>query len=266
MATREPIHLGSGEPVLLLHAGGLSQTAWRIVAQQLADTGQWEVFAPTLAGHNGGPSLGTWFARPATLADHIERQLDELGWSTAHIVGNSLGGWLAFELERRGRARTVTGIAPAGGWSRWSLAKFGLTGKFMMGIPVLVLLRRLMPRTLALLVRRWYFSTQVGESELRGTIDDVTHCPGLYQMQLSSLLAPGLMELDQTAVPVHVVFCEKDRFLPASRFGRHFMAYLPTGAKVTRLDGLGHVPMLDAPDRVTQVIIDFLDHHRTGGR
>ena len=49
------------------------------------------------------------------LADHVERQLDQLGWDTAHIVGNSLGGWVAFELERRGRARTVTGIAPAGG-------------------------------------------------------------------------------------------------------------------------------------------------------
>ncbi|EUA44084.1 hypothetical protein I552_0314 [Mycobacterium xenopi 3993] len=47
------------------------------------------------------------------LADHVERQLDELGWNTAHIVGNSLGGWVAFELESRGRARTVTAIAPA---------------------------------------------------------------------------------------------------------------------------------------------------------
>ena len=28
--------------------------------------------------------------------------MDELGWKTAHIVGNSLGGWVAFELERRG--------------------------------------------------------------------------------------------------------------------------------------------------------------------
>jgi len=58
------------------------------------------------------------------LADHVERQLDELGWDTPHIVGNSLGGWVAFELERRGRARTVTGIAPAGGWTRWAPTKF----------------------------------------------------------------------------------------------------------------------------------------------
>ena len=89
-----------------------------------------------MAGHNGGPSAGTWFLSSAVLADHVERQMDELGWDTAHIVGNSLGGWVAFELERRGRARSVTGIAPAGGWTRWSPAKFEVIAKFVLGIPL----------------------------------------------------------------------------------------------------------------------------------
>ena len=133
MTSRPPIHLGSGEPVLLLHPFLLSQTVWEEVAQQLADTGRYEVFAPTMAGHNGGPSAGTWFLSSSVLADHVERQMDELGWDTAHIVGNSLGGWVAFELERRGRARSVTGIAPAGGWTRWSPVKFEVIAKFVSG-------------------------------------------------------------------------------------------------------------------------------------
>ena len=61
--------------------------------------------------------------------------MDALGWDTAHIVGNSLGGWVAFELERRGRARTLTGIAPAGGWSHFTPAKFEIVGKFLAGVP-----------------------------------------------------------------------------------------------------------------------------------
>ena len=48
---RPPIHLGSGEPVLLLHPFLLSQAVWEDVARQLADTGRYEVFAPTMAGH-----------------------------------------------------------------------------------------------------------------------------------------------------------------------------------------------------------------------
>lgn len=86
-----------------------------------------------MAGHNGGPASGTRFLSSAVLADHVERQLDELGWETSHIVGNSLGGWVAFELERRGRARSVTGIAPAGGWTRWSPVKFEVIAKFIAG-------------------------------------------------------------------------------------------------------------------------------------
>ena len=66
----------------------------------------------------------------------MERRLDALGWDTAHIVGNSLGGWVAFELERRGRARTLTGIAPAGGWRHFTPAKFEIVGKFLAGMPV----------------------------------------------------------------------------------------------------------------------------------
>ena len=62
--------------------------------------------------------------------------MDELGWDTAHIVGNSLGGWVAFELERRGRARTLTGIAPAGGWHWYAPAKFEIVVKFVAGLPV----------------------------------------------------------------------------------------------------------------------------------
>ena len=148
--TAHPIHLGSGEPVLLLHPFLISQLVWETVAQQLADTGRYEVFAPTMAGHNGGPKSGTWFLSSTVLADHVERQLDELGWETAHIVGNSLGGWVAFELERRGRARTVTGIAPAGGWTRWTPAKFEVVAKFVSGMPFWVFARLLGPRALRL--------------------------------------------------------------------------------------------------------------------
>jgi hypothetical protein len=114
----------------------MSSHVWHDVAPALARTGRFEVFAPTMAGHNGGPHTRSWFLDTKTLADHVEAQLDELGWGSAHIVGNSLGGWVAFELERRGRARTLTAIAPAGGWQRWSPIKYEIVGKFVAGLPV----------------------------------------------------------------------------------------------------------------------------------
>jgi pimeloyl-ACP methyl ester carboxylesterase len=266
MTSRPPIHLGSGEPVLLLHPFLMSQTVWEVVAQQLAETGRYEVFAPTMAGHNGGPPAGTWFLSSSALADHVERQMDELGWDTAHIVGNSLGGWVAFELERRGRARSVTGIAPAGGWTRWSPVKFEVIAKFVSGMPVLALARLLGQRAVQLPYSRRLATLPisgspdgVGERQLRAIVDDAAHCPAYFQLLLKALLMPGLLELAQTAVPAHLVVCQKDRVVPPKRFSRHFTDFLPANTEVTRLEGVGHVPMFEAPGRVTEVITDFLE-------
>ena len=54
MTDRAPIHLGSGEPMLLLHPFMMSQSVWKGVAPLIADTDRYEVLAPTLPGHNGG--------------------------------------------------------------------------------------------------------------------------------------------------------------------------------------------------------------------
>jgi pimeloyl-ACP methyl ester carboxylesterase len=267
MTSRPPIHLGSGEPVLLLHPFLLSQTVWEKVAQQLADTGRYEVFAPTMAGHNGGPSAGTWFLSSAVLADHVERQMDELGWDTAHVVGNSLGGWVAFELERRGRARSVMGIAPAGGWTRWSPAKFEVIAKFILGMPLFVLAWLFGPRVLHLPFSRrlatYAISASpdgVSERELSTIIDDVAHCPAYFQLLVKAALLHGLRELAENAVPAHLVICGKDRVVPAPRFTRHFITHLPADHKVSVLEDVGHIPMFEAPTRVTEVITNFLDH------
>ncbi len=263
--TRQPIHLGSGEPVLLLHPFLLSQAVWEGVARRLADTGRYEVFAPTMAGHNGGPRAGTWFLSSAVLADHVERQMDELGWETAHIVGNSLGGWVAFELERRGRARSVTGIAPAGGWTRWSPHKFEVIAKFVLGIPLLVLAWAVGPKVMGLPYSRRLATyaisgspAAVSDADILGCIDDVAHCPAYFQLLVKAVLLHGLRELAENAVPAHLVVCEKDRIVPAPRFSRHFTNNLPDH-KMTELDGVGHIPMFEAPDRVAEVITGFLD-------
>jgi pimeloyl-ACP methyl ester carboxylesterase len=267
---RGPIHLGptdgSAEPVLLLHPFLLSQRVWDTVAQQLADTGRYEVFAPTMAGHNGGPRAGTWFLSSEVLADHVERQMDELGWKTAHIVGNSLGGWVAFELACRGRARTVTGIAPAGGWTRWTPAKFEVIAKFILGVPLLALAWLFGKRVLGLPFSRrlatYALSASpdvVSHADLVGCIEDVAHCPAYLQLLVKATLLPGLRELARISVPTQLVMCEKDRVVPSPRFTRHFTTNLPEGYRVTELDDVGHVPMFEAPGRVTEVITEFIE-------
>ena len=267
MTDRAPIHLGSGEPMLLLHPFMMSQNVWKGVAPLIAEVGRYEVFAPTMLGHNGG-GKGPFFLSSRALADDIERRMDALGWDTAHIVGNSLGGWVAFELERRGRARTLTGIAPAGGWSHFTPAKFEIVFKFLAGLPVWLTAKALGQRALNLpYVRQVAFvpisasADRLSDEDWLDIIDDVTHCPAYYQLLVKSLLLPGLQQLAEGTAPTHLVICEKDHVLPHPRFTRHFTKHLPERTQITHLDGVGHIPMFEAPQRVADLIVSFVDRY-----
>jgi pimeloyl-ACP methyl ester carboxylesterase len=269
MTERAPIHLGSGEPMLLLHPFMMSQNVWKQVAPLIADTGRYEILAPTMPGHNGG-ARGPFFLSSGALAGDVERRMDALGWDTAHIVGNSLGGWVAFELERRGRARTLTGIAPAGGWSHFTPAKFEIVGKFLAGLPIWLFTLAFRERVLQLPITRYLAHLPVSASpdglsdeDLADIIDDVSHCPAYYQLLVKSLTLPGLLELAEGKSPTHLVICEKDRVLPHPRFTRHFTTHLPKDTEITHLDGVGHIPMFEAPNRVAELIVGFVDRYAT---
>ncbi len=270
MTERKPIHLGSGEPILLLHPFLCSQSVWQTVAEQLVDEhpGRFEVFAPTMLAHHGGPQTSTWTLDTADLADDIERRMDELGWGTAHIVGNSLGGWMAFELERRGRARSVTAIAPAGGWPRHSVAKYETAFKFLFGGPALLVARLLGPRVLDLPFGRRLAALGISgpadgpsHHDLESLVQDATHCPAYVKLLVKALRQPGLTHLNDVRAPAQLVVCERDRVLPNPRGSRYFIEHLPTGTPVIRLPGVGHVPMLEAPGQITELIANFVDAH-----
>jgi pimeloyl-ACP methyl ester carboxylesterase len=252
----------------MLHPFLCSQNVWRTVADQLADTGRYEVYAPTMVGHHGGRTSPTWLLDTAALVNDVEDRMDQLGWETAHIVGNSLGGWVAFELERRGRARTLTAIAPAGGWSQHSATKYETVLKFIAGGPALIAARLLGARILDLPFARRIATLPVSgpadgpsETDLRDLLEDATHCSAYLQLLIKTLRMPGLLELASLGAPTQLVLCEKDRVFPTPRGNRYFLENLPESAKVIRLDGLGHIPMLEAPGRITEVITEFVDQH-----
>ena len=99
---------GSGAPVVLLHGFTDTWRTWDLVRPLLE--AEFDVLAPTLAGHAGGPELAE-DASDTALADGVEAAMDAAGFETAHVVGNSLGGYVAMHLAERGRARSVTALA-----------------------------------------------------------------------------------------------------------------------------------------------------------
>jgi pimeloyl-ACP methyl ester carboxylesterase len=106
-------HSGSGPPYVLIHGLGGEACVWEPVLAE--PERRFDVIAVDLPGFGRSPALaeGT-VPTPRALAGAVAELLDELGLGAVHAAGNSLGGWVALELARAGRARTVLGVCPAG--------------------------------------------------------------------------------------------------------------------------------------------------------
>jgi pimeloyl-ACP methyl ester carboxylesterase len=261
---------GSGEPVVLLHG---FTAAWGIWHPILADlVARFEVIAPTLPGHYGGP------AYPADLpigfeqsTDAIEGLLDQLGVGTAHFVGNSMGGGIALELAKRGRARSVVALAPAGGWSQGDGEGPRIGGFFAKQIKMLErthafserIMRR--PSTRRLAFREiMRYGELVSPADAAEISQAALHC-SISRRAIQALLADKaeltIGDLDRIACPVLLATPQSDRVLPGPRHAPRYRREIP-GVKAITLPRCGHVPMWDDTKLVTKVIREHVDRSR----
>jgi len=257
-----PLHRGgSGPPMVCLH--GITDTwrTWELVLPALE--AHHDVLAPTLAGHAGGPPVSDVLTN-ATLADGVERAMDEAGFDTAHIVGNSLGGYVALQLAERGRARTVVAFAPAGGWAAGD-ESYKETLEYFAGTAELV--RAAAPHADALMasddgrrratqytaVNYAHIPAELLAHQLRGA----AACDALAP--LSELAMSEGWALDAAAVtcPVRVVWGTDDAILPWPGAAARYRDELFPNADWVVLEGVGHLPQLDVPLEAAQLALGF---------
>src|SRR5260370_23425765 len=103
---------GRGRRVLFLHgAGGVRQ--WLPFFDALAE--RYELLVPEHPGF-GGSDDPPWITSMADLAMLYLDLVEESGLDGVHLIGNSLGGWLAAEIlvRDRSRFRSLVQLAPAG--------------------------------------------------------------------------------------------------------------------------------------------------------
>jgi pimeloyl-ACP methyl ester carboxylesterase len=232
---------------------------WELVLPALED--RHEVLALTLAGHAGGPPIDGPISA-ATLADAAQQAMMQAGFSSAHIVGNSLGGYVSLQLAARGLAQSVVVLAPAGGWAQGdesykdTLEHFRSTQE---------LLRAAEPHIDAILA-----TTDGRRTATQFTTVNFEHIPVdllAHQMHgvvackaADSLIEHAInegwdLEAERIECPVRIVWGTEDKLLhwpgAAARFKED---WLPNADWVV-LDGVGHCPQLDVPLEAAQLIL-----------
>lgn len=258
---------GEGEPVVLLHGFTGHWRHWRPVLADLV--ARYEVIAPTLSGHNGGPPYpsGMRLETVADAGDSLEHRLDQLGVGTAHLVGNSMGGALAIELAKRGRARSVVGISPGSGWEVSSREPERVARFFARQMRMV---RASPSRSRASCAGRRAQARDADimrHGELISPADavdlslDPLGCTVLTAV-LASLRADRahLEALDQVAAPTLIAWAGPDRILPLASCSTRLMREIPNAA-FRVLPRVGHVPMWDDTRLVVKTIIDWVEGH-----
>lgn len=211
-----------------------------------------------LPGHGESPPLEPrGRSVPQTLVDETMSFIDNLGLERPHFAGNSLGGRLALEAAVRGRAASVTAIAPAGFWTGPFQLAYALDVSRAMEIAARICLPAapLLARTTA--GRALIYADIVARPSQvspRQAIDDMSAYlaarPAINMILDAAVPFSGVIADD---VPVTIAWGTKDRLL-LPRQALVAKARLPQ-ARLVPLRGCGHVPMTDDPDQVADVLL-----------
>jgi len=250
---------GSGEPLLLLHGTGSYSGAWDPVIPLL--TPHNEIVAFDLPGFGRSDPPSTPARDMGTLTDQVEAFMDAQDLDSAHIAGNSGGAWLALELAKRGRARTVVALGPMGLWPQTrngrspAFARFNFHASYRAARALRrwhePILRTRTGRTLMMaqvMGRPWAMTYE----QAHGAITNFVDARSIMDMgeAMASSRFTGGQAID---VPVTVVYGDKDKAL----LKRHRTAdELPPQTRWLTLPRCGHVPMADDPELVARTILE----------
>ncbi|MCP4559141.1 MAG: acetoin dehydrogenase dihydrolipoyllysine-residue acetyltransferase subunit [Bosea sp.] len=235
---------GSAVPLVLLHGFGANAAAWNMVRPRLDGR---PVLTPELPGHGREPAL----ASPSleTLAEAVLGQIEVSGARECDLVGHSLGGAVAAVLaaNQSVRVRSLTLIAPAGLGPE-------IDGSFLAGFLAARTAESLMPWLERLAADPGRLPSGYAQAVLR---ERERFGVGAAQAEIAQRLFPDgtqairiAGDLDRFAGPLKVIWGKSDRIIPQ----RH-QDDLPGHVACHRLGGVGHMPYVEAPALVAQLIM-----------
>lgn len=235
---------------------GSASTAWQLIIEDLETS--FTVVTVDLPGHGFTPMDTTQPMDPRSLAESVFETMKSLGLTKYHIVGNSLGGWIALEMAALNpdAIASVTGLAPAGLWLKPFVARYPGTA-----------IARIMASSLKVvspLLLHYEWARKIGFENVSPRWRDFSYqlcIDATYAMANAAgyypawdaLLRKRFDEKISEDVPITVIFGDSDRTLPASTCQERSL--VPAHSKWLVFSECGHAPMWDHPKEVVDKIL-----------
>ena len=256
---------------VLVHGIGASKETWDPLTPLLEPHGR--VIVRDLPGFGAAPPLpdGDTHSVP-NLASAVEGWMDDEELRTAHLVGFSMGGAIALELARRGRAITTTAIAPACGAKGWFEPNVSSRHLRLLRDSARRIRGSQLERLLDTKPFRPVLYSQCGHptrpdtQALVAARERLADAPGFDDANESLFTHYGRIEfaaptLAEIRSPTQILWGTRDMVL-LPRQARRVAEAIP-GAELHMLPGLGHLAMWDDPELCAELTLEFA--RREGG-
>lgn len=241
---------GQGEPLLLIHGLGSSALNWELQVASFAR--QYQVITYDQRGH-GRSSKPPGPYSMQTFAEDAARLLRALGIPSAHVVGISMGGMIAFELAIRFpkllKSLVIVNSVPA--------MRVETPREHLEKWQRLLIMELLGVRQLARILSRRLFP-KPGQGELRRTFVErwAQNDKQAYKAALRAILNWDVEErLGEIRCPTLVVASDRD-YWPLER-KESYTAKMPNGRMAVIRDAR-HAVCVEKPEEFNRILREFL--------
>lgn len=244
-AVETPVATSGSGPIILVLQGANNVEGWLPLYDELAKN--FTVILPTHPGYTGtGPA--PWLDSVSDLANYYLDFLDARQLSNVHLLGLSLGGWIAADLATRDSSRLA------------SLSLVSSPGIYLPGCEPLDIFLR----SDAQFMDDLFFAPDAAAAAKQIALDPSREDDLLNNKVATAKLtwAPRLYDpnlrkwLHRIKAPTQIVWGEQDRILPCA-YAHEWASLIPRSI-VTLIPECGHVPQVETPEKLASILRNFI--------
>jgi pimeloyl-ACP methyl ester carboxylesterase len=256
LSNAEPVE---GETIVLIHGFGANKDNWTRLANEL--TAEYNVYAIDLPGHGDSSKPMDLGYRFEDQVSHLSKILEALSIEKAHMMGNSMGGAITalYAATYPDQIRTAVLFDPAGIFEYDS----ELVALVMEGDnPLIPAKEGDFKRLIDFAMEKKPFAPW--------PIYDVMEEKAIANREINEVIFAAIRDsgyeqsfrqaITRIESPVLVVWGMEDRVINY-RNAEVFVEQIPDARKVL-LEGIGHAPMVEAPEESAQLFREFLAETR----